>query len=100
MERLFLIPAMKYFPHSTSLCSTFLSPDQAFSKMISAAFSAIIIVGAPVCPPGILGITDESATRSPIKVDVDVGYCQHFHMTSQYTQKVEDYDEMLCLRLV
>ena len=33
--------------------------------MMSAAFSAIMTVGAPVCPPGILGITEESAIRIP-----------------------------------
>ena len=33
--------------------------------MMSAAFSAIMTVGAPVWPPGILGITEESAIRIP-----------------------------------
>jgi hypothetical protein len=40
--------------------------------MISAAFSAIITVGAPVWPPGILGITEESATRSPTRESIAI----------------------------
>lgn len=38
---------------------------RALCMMMSAAFSAIITVGAPVCPPGIFGITEESAMRIP-----------------------------------
>ena len=38
---------------------------RALCMIMSAAFSAIITVGAPVWPPGIFGITEESAMRIP-----------------------------------
>src|ERR1700721_1607503 len=45
-------------------------PHQAIpasARIISAAFSAIIIVGEPVLPEVMRGITDASATRRPLR---------------------------------
>lgn len=58
------------------------STVNALCMMISAAFSAIMTVGAPVCPPGILGITDESAMRIPV--------C-HREVERSYGHKVKIY---------
>eukprot|EP00539_Tryblionella_compressa_P008840 CAMPEP_0178782362 /NCGR_PEP_ID=MMETSP0745-20121128/3110_1 /TAXON_ID=913974 /ORGANISM="Nitzschia punctata, Strain CCMP561" /LENGTH=94 /DNA_ID=CAMNT_0020439799 /DNA_START=166 /DNA_END=450 /DNA_ORIENTATION=- len=41
-------------------------PISAELRMNAAALSAIMTVGVAVCPPGIIGIAEESATRTPL----------------------------------